>query len=100
MKFNCYVVENSLSGAHRGIFTYRTDKEAARSLYGITCQLMSDLDISECRLYCIGEYDDETGLLNAFSSKKIVSWNPKGSVEALSSPVTAEQAEADFEEIR
>lgn len=100
MKFNCYVVENSLSGAHRGIFTYRTDKEASRSLFGITRQLMPDLDISECRLYCIGEYDDETGLISAYSSKKIVSWNPKGSVEALSSSVTVEQAETDFESIR
>lgn len=100
MKFNCYVVENSLSGAHRGIFTYRTDKEASRSLFGITRQLMPDLDMSECRLFCIGEYDDETGLINPYPSKKIVSWNPKGSVEALSTPVTSEQAETDFEAIR
>lgn len=97
MKFNCYVVENSLSGAHRGIFTYRTDKEASRSLFSITRQLMPDLDMSECRLYCIGEYDDESGLINAYSCKKIVSWNPKGSVESRSEPVSVEQAEADLE---
>lgn len=59
MRFQMYVVENTLMELYDGIQLYRNDVQAQKAITGIAKE--RGLDLSENRLYAIGEFDNETG---------------------------------------
>ncbi len=101
-KMNCYVIENLLTGSHTGIYLYRSDAYASRVLSDVAKRVNPELDLSELRLKRIGTFDDESlafesvqnGTYNSIA--EVVSWNCRGRIENVSTPVSSEDAERDF----
>lgn len=97
-KMNCYVIENLLTGSHTGIYLYRADAYASRVLSDVAKRVNPELDLSELRLKRIGTFDDES--LDYASDKPIViSWNCRGRVENVSTPVDVSKIETDMDNI-
>lgn len=70
MRFQMYVVENTLMELYDGIQLFRNDAQAQKSIVAIAKE--RGLDLSENRLYAIGEFDNETGRCVVWDSPRRV----------------------------
>ena len=65
MKANVYCIKNELTGGYEGLFLFRNSSVAARML-GQQAQ-RNNMDLNDIRLYEIGEFDMDSGVLTAGS---------------------------------
>lgn len=96
-----YAVQNILSGrnATAGIFTYPTDTMASVELAEQIVKGKT-IRIDECRLFCIGKYDEEMQKIDTEGYPTVISWDMRRLKEAPSETKTKEEVENDLAEIR
>ena len=89
MRFQMYVVENTLMELYDGIQLFRNDVQARKAIIGIAKE--RGLDLFENRLYAVGEFDNETGRLTVWDSPRRVTLV----TEVKESDELAEKSDAD-----
>lgn len=92
-----YAVQNILSGrnATGGLFTYPTDTMASVELAEQIVKSKT-IRLDECRLYCIGEYDEERQQIETDGYPAVVSWDLRRLKEAPSEEKTREEVQKDL----
>lgn len=95
-----YAVQNILSGvnATQGIFTYTTDTMASVELAENIVKSKT-MRLDECRLYCIGEYNEEKQTIDTTGFPTVISWDLRRLKEPMSEEKPREEIEADLSKI-
>lgn len=65
MKIKIFSIKDKVVGAYRSPFYMRNNAEAIRA-FNNSCKEVPDMAkvASDLELYCLGEFDDETGFIN------------------------------------
>ena len=95
-----YAVQNILSGrnATEGIFTYPTDTMASVTL-AENISKSPNMRLDECRLFCIGKYDDELQKIETEGYPVVVSWDLRRLKEQPAQEKSKEELQKDLNEI-
>ena len=80
MKMNMYVVKNELNGLYEGISLLRTDAMAARTFSDMAAK--SGMNQDDFKVYRIGEYDIENGLISDHYAPVCIPLNVKTPIES------------------
>lgn len=81
MKMNMYVVRNELNGLYEGISLLRTDAMAVRTFGEMASK--SGMNQDDFKVYRIGEYDIENGLISDHYAPVCIPLNIKSPLESV-----------------